>query len=118
MGTAMLRALAFPLSFMFFAIPFGEFLMPQLIDWTADFTIAALRLTGIPVYREANSFVIPSGHWSVVEACSGIRYLIAIHWLGAEGPKQRQQPAVSWKLVIIDEGDVIAGSMLQRLVSR
>jgi EpsI family protein len=62
---------------MFFAIPFGEFLLPQLIDWTADFTIAALRLTGIPVYREANSFVIPSGHWSVVEACSGIRYLIA-----------------------------------------
>jgi EpsI family protein len=29
------------------------------------------------VYREGLSFVIPSGHWSVVEACSGVRYLIA-----------------------------------------
>jgi EpsI family protein len=31
----------------------------------------------LPVYREGNNFVIPSGKWSVVEACSGIRYLIA-----------------------------------------
>jgi EpsI family protein len=34
-------------------------------------------MTGIPVFREGQNFVIPSGHWSVVEACSGIRYLIA-----------------------------------------
>jgi EpsI family protein len=37
----------------------------------------ALRLTGIPVYREGLHFVIPSGNWSVIEACSGVRYLIA-----------------------------------------
>jgi exosortase A len=77
LGTAMLRALAFPLAFLFFAIPFGEFLLPQLMDWTADFTIVALKFTGIPVYRDGNNFVIPSGNWSVVEACSGLRYLIA-----------------------------------------
>jgi EpsI family protein len=39
--------------------------------------VLALRATGIPVYREGLQFVIPSGNWSVVEACSGIRYLIA-----------------------------------------
>jgi exosortase len=71
LGTAALRVLAFPLAFLFFAIPFGEFLMPTLIDRTADVTIAALRLTGVPVYREGNFFTIPSGRWSVVEACSG-----------------------------------------------
>ena len=37
----------------------------------------ALRASGIPVYREGLQFVIPSGNWSVVEACSGVRYLIA-----------------------------------------
>jgi exosortase len=45
------------------------------MEHTADFTLAALRLTGIPVYREGQFFSIPSGNWSVV--CSGLRYLIA-----------------------------------------
>jgi exosortase A len=70
-------ALAFPLAFLFFAVPSGEALVPRLMDWTADFTVAALRISGIPVYREGNVFSIPSGHWSVVEACAGLRYLIA-----------------------------------------
>lgn len=77
LGLAVTRALVFPLAFLFFAVPFGEFAMPQLMEWTADFTVLALRLSGIPVYREGLQFVIPSGNWSVVEACSGVRYLIA-----------------------------------------
>jgi exosortase A len=76
-GISAARRIAFPLAFLFFAVPVGEFLMPQLMEWTADFTVLALRLTGIPVYREGQNFNIPSGHWSVVEACSGVRYLIA-----------------------------------------
>jgi exosortase A len=76
-GIQWAKKLAFPLFFLYFAVPFGEFALPQFMEWTADFTVAALRLTGIPVYREGLQFVIPSGRWSVVEACSGIRYLIA-----------------------------------------
>ncbi len=82
LGLRVARAVAFPLSFLFFAVPIGEFVMPQLMEWTADFTIFALRATGIPVYREGLHFVIPSGSWSVVEACSGIRYLIASLMVG------------------------------------
>ncbi|MEO8754297.1 MAG: exosortase A, partial [Casimicrobiaceae bacterium] len=81
-GLRVARALAFPLAFVLFAIPVGEIFVPTLIDWTADFTIGALRLSGVPVYREANQFVIPSGVWSVVEACSGIRYIIASVMVG------------------------------------
>ena len=77
LGLVVARALLFPLIFLFFAVPIGEFAMPQLMAWTADFTVLALRLSGIPVYREGLQFVIPSGSWSVVEACSGVRYLIA-----------------------------------------
>jgi exosortase A len=77
LGTSVARAIAFPLAFLFFAVPFGEFMMPQLMEWTADFTVKALQLTGIPVFREGQTFLIPSGRWSVVEACSGVRYLIA-----------------------------------------
>ncbi len=77
LGLRVASVIAFPLGFLFFSVPIGEFFMPQLMDWTADFTILALRLSGIPVYRQGLSFVIPSGTWSVVEACSGVRYLIA-----------------------------------------
>ena len=77
LGLQVASAIAFPLGFLFFSVPIGEFLMPQLMDWTADFTVLALRLSGIPVLREGLNFVIPSGSWSVVEACSGVRYLIA-----------------------------------------
>ena len=77
LGYAAVRALAFPLLFLLFAVPFGEFLEPLLMEYTADFTVATLRLTGIPVYREGQFFMIPSGSWSVVEACSGLRYLTA-----------------------------------------
>jgi exosortase A len=77
LGLPVARRMAFPLAFLYFAVPFGEFALPQLMEWTANFTVLGLRLSGIPVYREGLHFVIPSGSWSVVEACSGVRYLIA-----------------------------------------
>lgn len=82
LGWTVARAIAFPLAFMFFMVPIGEFAMPIFMQWTADFTVTSLRLLGVPVYREGLNFVIPSGSWSVVEACSGIRYLIASFMVG------------------------------------
>lgn len=82
LGNRVVWALAFPLAYLLLAVPFGEALIPPLIDFTADFTVKALQLTGIPVYREGSFFSIPSGNWSVVEACSGLRYLIASFTLG------------------------------------
>jgi exosortase A len=82
LGLEVTLAILFPLMFLFFAVPFGEFLLPVLMEYTANFTVMALRLSGIPVYREGLQFVIPSGNWSVVEACSGVRYLIASFMIG------------------------------------
>ncbi|MCW5600497.1 MAG: exosortase A [Nitrosomonas sp.] len=82
MGYRVAWAIAFPLAYLFFAVPVGDALIPPLIDFTADFTVAALQMTGVPVYREDTFFSIPSGNWSVVEACSGLRYLIASVTLG------------------------------------
>lgn len=76
-GTQMARALAFPLGFLFFLVPVGEFLFPWMMDRTTDFVIWGLRSSGVPVYAEGRNLVIPSGHWAVVEGCSGVRYLIA-----------------------------------------
>ena len=66
LGMTVARCIRFALLFLFFAVPLGEFMMPQMMAWTADFTVLALRLTGIPVFREGLQFVIPSGNWSVV----------------------------------------------------
>lgn len=82
LGLRVARAIAFPLAFTLLAVPFGEVFILPLINFTADFTVFALQLTGIPVFREGNHFSIPSGNWSVVEACSGLRYLIASFTLG------------------------------------
>jgi EpsI family protein len=82
LGGSIVRVLAFPLLFLFFAVPFGEFLVPPLMELTADVTVSALRLSGIPVYREGLYFTLPAGSWSEVEACSGLRYLIASLTLG------------------------------------
>ena len=82
LGDRLARILAFPLAFLFFAAPIGEFLVPPLMDYTAEFTVWALRLTGVPVYHEGLHFVLPNGRWSVIEACSGVRYLIASFMVG------------------------------------
>ncbi|SOD39986.1 exosortase A [Nitrosovibrio sp. Nv4] len=82
LGSRIVWALAFPLTYLLLAVPFGDGLISPLIDFTADFTVTALQWTGIPVYREGSFFSIPSGNWSVVEACSGLRYLIASFTLG------------------------------------
>lgn len=82
LGEQVVREIAFPLGFLFFAVPIGEFLIPPLMNFTADFTVKMIELTGIPVYREGTFFSLPSGDWSVVEGCSGLRYLIASITLG------------------------------------
>ena len=76
LGIRIARELAFPLGFLFFAVPIGEFLIPPMMHWTAEFTVLSLRLSGVLVYRDGLQFVLTTGNWSVVEACSGVRYLI------------------------------------------
>lgn len=81
-GRQLVGAIAFPLGFLLLAVPVGEGLIPYLVDWTADFVVFALRLSGFAVFREGNNFSIPSGNWSVVTGCSGLRYLMATMTVG------------------------------------
>ena len=83
LGWPAVRLLAFPLAYLFLAVPFGEVFLAPLIDFTAGFTVMALQLSGVPVFRDGSNFSLPTGNWSVVEACSGLRYLIAALALGA-----------------------------------
>lgn len=77
LGPRIAWSLAFPLAFLFFMVPAGEAFNPPLMEATADATILAIQAVGIPVFREGLHFTLPTGRWSVVEACSGLRYVIA-----------------------------------------
>lgn len=83
LGTSVMRAAAFPFFFVMLALPMGEFLIPQLIAWTADFTVVAIEFLGIPVFHDGPFIRIPAGDFHVVKACSGIRYLLTALVLGA-----------------------------------
>ncbi|MEQ8264482.1 exosortase A [Pseudohaliea sp.] len=81
-GTPASRELAFPLLFLFLAVPMGKGLEPPMMALTADWTVKLVRASGVPVYQEGLFFYLPTGSWSVVEACSGVRYIIASVTLG------------------------------------
>ena len=77
------RALLFPLAFLFFAVPLGEALVPQLMDFTGRFAVAALRASGVPVFKEGFLISTAGGEFEVARACSGIRYLLATLAVGS-----------------------------------
>lgn len=82
LGTQFVRRAAFPLAYLVFAVPWGDIFVPALMRFTTEFTVAAVRLVGVPIFRDGNFFSLPSGNFEVVKACSGVRYLIASLALG------------------------------------
>lgn len=83
LGTRLTRAVAFPLAYLLLVVPFGEVLIPTLVELTTACCVTVLQLAGVPVLREHHLLTLPTGRWSVVEACSGLRYLIASLAMGA-----------------------------------
>jgi exosortase A len=81
-GNQLVKAIIFPLFYMVLAVPMGEELMPALQNVTANISVYLVQLVGIPVYREGLFIYIPNGTFQVAEACSGIRFLIAMIAIG------------------------------------
>lgn len=82
LGTDVVRSLAFPLAFLFFAVPFGTSLIKPLQEFTAWFVIHALTISHVPAVMENHVISLPSGVWTVAAACSGIRFLLSSVVLG------------------------------------
>jgi exosortase A len=77
LGWRLFRALLAPALFLFFLVPFGAFLVPTLQRFTAAFATSGLSLVGVPVIADGLVIEIPEGSFEVVEACAGLRFLIA-----------------------------------------
>lgn len=82
LGTEIALTVWFPLSYLIFAVPMGDTLIPHLQDLTASFAVLALQASGIPALLDGRLIYLSSGTWEVAQACSGIRYLISSLVLG------------------------------------
>lgn len=83
LGPAVTLGLLFPLFYMFFLVPFGEEFVPALQILTADMCMWLLGLTGIPAHIDGIYISTPTALFRVAEACSGVKFLIAMVALGA-----------------------------------
>jgi exosortase len=85
-GSAMLRALAFPLGFCFFLVPmpavFFYAMTSRLQNIAAETGAWGLDLLGVPVLLDGNIIQLSRVTLGVTEACSGIRSLITLVGLG------------------------------------
>ena len=82
LGPRTFSALLFPMAFMAFLVPFGDELVPPLQTLTAKLTIALVGISGIPAAVDGVFIETPAGLFEVAEACSGVKFLIAMIALG------------------------------------
>jgi len=82
LGVRVAAALFLPLGFMAFLVPFGDEIIPQLQMVTADIAIALTQWSGVPAHIEGIYIDTPVGLFIVAEACSGVKFLVAMVTLG------------------------------------
>jgi len=83
LGWKLWKAVSGPLLYLFFLVPFGEFLTPRLQDITADFVRHGLEIVNIPAYVDGYTIEIAEGKFFIAQACAGLRFLIAAIAFGA-----------------------------------
>lgn len=74
--------LALPLGLGVFLVPFGDEIIPPLQFITADIAIALTGWSGVPARIDGIYIDTPAGLFIVAEACSGVKFLIAMVTLG------------------------------------
>jgi exosortase A len=83
LGQTVARALLFPIFYAVFLVPAGQELVPLLQTVTAEMCMALLGLVGIPAHIEGIFITTPDGYFEVAEACSGVKFLVAMVAYGA-----------------------------------
>ena len=83
LGSRIFFANGFAAAYALFLIPFGDELIPMLQMVTADMVIALTHWSGIPADIDGVFIDTPAGLFEVAEACSGVKFLIAMVALGS-----------------------------------
>ena len=75
-GWQLARRVAFPVLFLYFALPVWELISPALQSMTAIVSVWLTSLVGIPVLMEDNVIHIPEGWFEVAGGCNGLHFFI------------------------------------------
>ena len=94
LGPSVARGIMFPLFYAVFLIPFGEEAVPAMQTITAKMSMVLLAMVGIPAQIEGVFITISTGLFEVAEACSGIKFLVA---MAAFSALSANLCFVSWK---------------------
>ncbi|MDB5689891.1 MAG: xrtA [Sphingomonas bacterium] len=78
LGPSVSRGLLFPLAYALLLVPAGEELVPPLQTLTAAMCMRLLALVGVPAHIDGVFITIPNGYFEVAEACSGVKFLVAM----------------------------------------
>ncbi|MBA4354894.1 MAG: exosortase A, partial [Novosphingobium sp.] len=78
LGPRASATLLFPIAYMLFLVPAGDELVPTLQTITASITMTLLGWSGVPAHIEGVFITTPAGYFEVAEACSGVKFLIAM----------------------------------------
>jgi exosortase A len=78
LGVRVAAGLVFPLGYMVFLVPVGDELVPPLQMLTARMTVALAHLSGVPAVIDGVFIQTPAGLFEIADACSGVRFLIAM----------------------------------------
>ncbi len=81
-GKPWLRILTFPFSILLFALPVWVVIVPTLVKMSAFIAELAIKASGVPIYRDGAYFILPSGSWSIADACSGVAFFSTSLLLG------------------------------------
>ncbi len=82
LGPRVVAGLLFPLAYMFFLVPFGDEIVPALQAITAEMAVALTHASGVPAVIDGVFIDTPAGLFEVAEACSGVKFLVAMIALG------------------------------------
>lgn len=82
LGLRVSLVLALPIAFAAFLVPFGDEIIPPLQTLTAEIAIALTHASGVAARIEGIHIHTPAGLFIVAEACSGVKFLIAMVTLG------------------------------------
>ena len=82
LGPRVVRVIWFPVFFLLFLVPTGEYLITPMQQFATRFVDIALNLLKIPHYTEGTTFELTNGRFEIAEACAGLRFLIATVTLG------------------------------------
>lgn len=83
LGPRVAAAQLFPLGYMLALVPFGDELIPFLQTITAKLTMVLLALTHVRASIDGVFITTRFGYFEVAEACSGVKFLIAMIAYGA-----------------------------------